>query len=175
VAALVLATLVYSERFRKWTRSLRQPTPILAEAWVERLTAPPRFVLHLGLVNPGETPIATTRVAVKLSIYPFDLSVPNRQLRIADRALIAPHSCGSLELELSIDHPDFLEMAIDYLEPAARGLAIEFISGEQRRVLAWEVPKLGDAAHHLVDSETEILPAARSATPDRLGWLPWRL
>jgi hypothetical protein len=49
IALLAFITLVYSERFRNWTRRLRKPTPVLAEAWIEQRTGPLRFFLHLGL------------------------------------------------------------------------------------------------------------------------------
>lgn len=174
VAVLALATLIYSERFRIWTRRLRRPTPVLAEAWVQQLAAPLRYVLHLGLVNPGEAPLFVTRVAAKLSIYPFDLSLPDEYLRIADRALIKPRDGSSLEFKLKKDDPDFITMAIDYLNPAARGLAIEYVSGNKTRVLSWEIPKIGDSISPILDSDlTELLPLMRRSAPGRFSWLSW--
>ena len=74
------------KRFRNWTRRLRKPTPVLAEAWVEQRTGPLQFFLHLGFVNPGEAPIFITRVVAKLSIYPFNLSLPNDYLKVDDQS-----------------------------------------------------------------------------------------
>jgi len=174
VALLALVTLIYSERFRVWTRHLRRPTPVLAEAWVEQLAPPLEHVLHLGLVNPGEAPLFVTRVAVKLSIYPFELSLPGEHLRIADRALIKPRDGSSFEFKLKKEDPDFTTMVIDRLNPAARGLAIEYVSGNKSRVLSWEIPKIGDSISPILDSDlTELLPLMRRCAPGRFSWLSW--
>lgn len=174
IALLAFITLVYSERFRNWTRRLRKPTPVLAEAWIEQRTGPLRFFLHLGFVNPGEAPIFITRVVAKLSIYPFNLSLPNDYLRVDDQGLVRPFGASSLGLKLRKDDPLFLEMLVDYLEPRARGFAIEFITGSDTRVRSWQLPKIGDATHPCDTERTELLPLAKVVPPDRLAWLPWR-
>jgi len=174
VAFLALVTLIYSERFRAWTRRLRRPTPVLAEAWVQQLAAPLRHVLHLGLVNPGEAPLVVTRVAAKLFIYPSDLTLPGEYLRIPDRALIKPRDASSLEFTLKKGDPDLIAMVIDHLNPAACGLAIEYVSGNKTRVLSWEIPKIGDSISPILDSGlTELLPLMHPATPRRFSWLSW--
>jgi len=174
IATLALVTLIYSERFRVWTRHLRRPTPVLAEAWVQRLGSPLRHVLHLGLVNPGEAPLFVTRVEAKLFIYPFDLTLPGENLRITDRALIKPRDASSLEFTLEKGDSDFTTMVLDRLNPAACGLTIEYVSGNKAGVLSWEIPRIGDSISPVLDSGlTELLPLMRPSASRRFRWLLW--
>jgi len=170
IAALGIATLISSERFRRWTTSLRSPTPILVEAWVEKRESPLQFFLHLGFTNPGEAPIFITRVAAKLSISPFNLSSSNEYLKVEQQGLIKPFDASTLILELSNDNPDFLEMLIDRLEPREKGVAIEFVAGSRKGVLSWRLPDMQTSDER---ANWELLPAMEKVSPDRFGWLPW--
>ena len=171
IAALGVATLISGERFRRWTKSLRNPTPVLVEAWVEERKPPLKFFLHLGFANPGEAPIFITRVAAKLLIYPFDLSRPNEYLKVGGQGLIKPFDAGILVLELSQDNPNLLEMLIDRLEPQEKGVAIEFVSGSRSGVLSWRIPDIRTSTER---ENWDLLPAMEKIPTDRLAWLPWR-